>query len=196
MRNMKKYLTCLIIMLFILPAGAVIAGSDSHTDTQAAPAARTITASDLVWPMFGKDKEHTFIATPTVKGIFTPAEKWGVDTQIDSLGAAIGNFAANIFGTYDRDVNFAVYAENGFLYIVDGSTGETAWLLDCDGIDSSNDNDMVFTSPAIGDLNKNGKMDVVFAVDDASNNSNVYVYEQVIQYTSKVYDLEDKNHTS
>ena len=88
MNNRKQYLVCLMIALLILPAGAAWAGEDSKADTRS-DSSRVITASDLIWPMFGKDKEHTFIATPTVKGIFTPAERWSSDIQIDSLGAAI-----------------------------------------------------------------------------------------------------------
>jgi outer membrane protein assembly factor BamB len=170
--------------------------SDLNGDNPGNSKSRAISSNDLIWPMFGKDKHHTFIANPTSKGIYTPAETWSSGLQIDSLGSAIGNFSSNIFGLYDRNVNFVVYADDGTVYILDGGSGDSVWQLDVDLIDSVQDNDQVYTSPAIGDLNKNGKMDVVFAVDDAQNNSYVYTYEPVITYNETGYHWAANNYAS
>lgn len=154
---------------------------------------RVITENDLVWPMFGKDKYHTFISKISQRGISKPAEKWSVGANIDSLGAAIGNFNPNVFGT-TSDANFIVFADEGIVYIVDGETGASAWEMDADDIDGLADNDRVATSPAIGDLNKNGKMDIVFALDDGANNSYVYTYEPVIKFSNGEYNWSSTNH--
>jgi hypothetical protein len=201
MEEQNKILTLVLIpILALTPASAIFSEIHYFDDTQnnsddSNPSSRAITSSDLIWPMFGKDEHHTFIGSSTPKGVYTPAEKWGADFNIDSLGAAIGNFADNVFGAA-RDVNFVVYADSGIVYIVDGETNESAWELDVDLIDSVNDGDLVHTSPAIGDLNKNGKMDVVFAVDDNTNTSHVYAYEPIIQYGSTGYTWQSDNYVS
>jgi subtilase family serine protease len=194
-----KIITLAIISILIMPAGGMFQSGETGETTSNSRGleGRAITSADLVWPMFGKDKHHTFIADPTPKGIFTPAEKWASDFQIDSLGAAVGNFKANVFGTpLDRDVNFIVYAEGGVVKVVDGSTGESTWEMDVDLIDGLSDGDLVQTSPAIGDLNKNGKMDIIFAVDDGTNSSYVYSYEPVIKYSGTNYSWESDNYAT
>ncbi|UCH90028.1 MAG: PQQ-binding-like beta-propeller repeat protein [Thermoplasmata archaeon] len=204
MRNISRPLVWMLIpMLVFSSAGTMLIPAettvDSPPDAQGAESrggsagSRAITDQDLIWPMFGKDQYHTFIGTPASKGIYTPAEKWEHGEQIDSLGAAMGNFAANVFGV-ERNVNFVVYADGGEVYIVDGGTGQTAWALAVDQIDGNQDADMVYTSPALGDLNKNGKMDIVFAVDDSTNSSYVYAYEPVIKFNGTGFEWADDNY--
>jgi outer membrane protein assembly factor BamB len=141
-------------------------------------------AITLEWPMFGKDNLHSNSANPVSKGIYQPAEKWDhwddyiSGNGIDSWGTTIGNFTANINGNYDRNVEHIVYAENGFINIADGGSGELIWRLNVDLIDSITDSDVVFTTPTLGFVNNNQYLDIVFGTNDGI----LYMYEPESNY--------------
>jgi subtilase family serine protease len=144
-------------------------------------------SSSITWPMFGMDITHSNVALPGAKGIFEPTLKWDhwtdhiSGTGIDSWGSTIGNFTTNINGDYDRDVEHVVYAESGFIYILDGGTGEVVWRLNVDQIDSVLDSDLVFTTPALGYIDNNIYLDIIFGTTDG----NLYMYEPTIDYSNQ-----------
>jgi subtilase family serine protease len=137
------------------------------------------------WPMFGKDSSHTHRSKAISKGVYQPSLKWDKWSQIsgngiDSRATTIGNFSNNInwqLGTY-RNVQHVIYADNGFINILDGGTGDYIWQLDVDYIDGTLDNDQVFTTPTLGYFNDNTKLDILFGTTDG----NLYLYEPISNY--------------
>jgi uncharacterized repeat protein (TIGR01451 family) len=141
-------------------------------------------APNVPWPMFGKDKYHTHKTGIVKKGIHEPNEKWDLwpdyitGNSIDSWASTIGNFTFNIIGDYDENMHHVVYADNGFINVVDGGTGEFAWRLDTDLIDGNPDNDLVFTTPTLGYVDNNQVLDIIFGTNDGL----LYMYEPTINY--------------
>ena len=138
------------------------------------------------WPMFGKDSSHSHTANTVQRGIYESTIKWDIwpegisNSRIDSWGSTIGNFTANIDwkGSLERNVNHLVYAENGFINILDGGSGEFVWRLDVDLIDGTLDNDLVYSTPALGYFDADSQLDMTFCTTDG----NIYVYEPQSSY--------------
>jgi outer membrane protein assembly factor BamB len=148
---------------------------------------RNRASAGLSWPMFGMDETHNNVASTISKGIFEPTDKWDhwsdqiSGTGLDSWGTTIGNFTTNINGDYDRYVEHVVYSENGFIYILDGGTGEVAWSLNIDQVDGFIDNDFVYSTPTLEYVNNNIYLDIVFGTTDG----NLYLYEPDINYDNQ-----------
>lgn len=181
-RNITIF-TVLILLIIqgFLPIISSTTTQDRSSNMEGSPRAQT-----LEWPMFGKNNQHTGVGNPTTKGISTGAEKWDnwpdiYGNGIESWGTTIGNFVDNIAGTYTKNVEHVVYAERGIVYIVDGEDGAHMWELDADLIDGVADSNVVYTTPTLGYLNNNNKLDIVFGTDEGG----IYVYEPKITYDSQ-----------
>jgi uncharacterized repeat protein (TIGR01451 family) len=180
-RNITIFIILILLLFFsLLP---IISSTTPSDDTQYEGSARVQT---LEWPMFGKNQQNTRFNNPATKGIYKGAEKWDnwpdiYGNGIESWGTSIGNFADNIAGTYNKNVEHVVYAEHGIIFIVDGEDGSHMWELDADLLDGVADSTVVYTTPTLGYLNNNDQLDIVFGTDDGG----VYVYEPKITYDSQ-----------
>jgi hypothetical protein len=137
--------------------------------------------------MFGRDQSHTHRAIALPKGIYTPSLKWDKWSQIsgngiDSRATTIGNFTNNINWQPDtqRNVNHVVYADDGFVYIIDGGSGAVVWRLEVDLIDGVLDNDLILTTPTLGYFNSNSNLDIVIGTTDGK----LYLFEPSSSYDS------------
>ncbi len=139
-------------------------------------------AVDSDWPVFGRNGRHTFRGIDASNGIGIPSEKWSNDQGVDTLGACIGRFQGNFDGTVPQDRDFLVYGSGSMLRIVDGNDGRTAWEINTDSLDADA-GDILVSTPAITDLNDNGRTEVVLVTDDGT----VYAVEPVMHYTGTGY---------
>ncbi len=183
------FLICFMFLISPITWGTEIEPSISSSidsedaQSQGRSSTRAIT---LDWAMFGKDKSHSNLAGTVPRGIFEPSQKWDHwqtyinGNSIDSWGMTIGNFSNNIVGEYDRDVEHVVYAEDGYINVVDGENGTDIWRLNVDQIDATPDNDLVFTTPTLGFLDNNNELDIIFGSTDGI----LYMYEPVINYNA------------
>jgi len=150
-------------------------------------------ATGEAWSMFGHDAAHTGVAgaTPRTIGPNDPVVSWDVgDTEgseeIASWGSAIGNFSANVDDEYDRNVLHVVYVTtfdnsgdlHGRLIIRDGGhPGKLMWQRDLGEVRDENnvttdiqnelaDFEAAYGTPALGDFNGNGRLDVAVTTPD------------------------------
>jgi uncharacterized repeat protein (TIGR01451 family) len=181
-RNITIYTILILLILYsFLPVISSTATQVGSSTIEGQPRAQT-----LEWPMFGRNEQHTGVGISTPKGIFKGAEKWDnwpdvYGNGMDSWGTAIGNFVDNIAGTYNKNIEHVVYAEHGVVYIIDGEDGSHMWELDADLLDGVADSTVVYTTPALGYLNNNNQLDIVFGTDDGG----IYVYEPKITYDTQ-----------
>ncbi len=167
----------------------ITADQDAVLVYQPPTSTRLSRSIEPAWPMFGKDMSHSHVADQINKGIYEPTIRWDgwndnkiVGFGIDSWGTTIGNFSNNIVwpGGNRRNVQHVVYAEDGFINIVDGANGDYVWRLNADLIDSLPDNDLVYTSPTLGFFDNNDQLDIIFGTTDG----NLFMYEPESNYDS------------
>jgi len=136
--------------------------------------------SDLPWPMFGRDAQHTANAGTFARKLTEPMLKWTTSSSIESRGMAVGNFTGNILlnqtGSYDRRTLHAVYAENGLVDIVEASTGTVMWQAPLGGT--------LLAAPALADLDQNNRLELVVV----SSTGNVSCYEPVTEWNGSAYN--------
>jgi subtilase family serine protease len=75
-------------------------------------------------------------------------------------------------------VKYIVFADDGFINILDGGTGELAWQLNVDLIDGILDNDLVYTTPTLGYFDANNDLDLLFGTTDG----NLYLFQPESNY--------------
>ena len=174
-----------LVALLVLPPVLADGGPDSVAEATAGKTAGRRAfgeraATDLPWPMFGRDAQHTADAGTFARNLTDPLVKWSTASSIESRGMAIGNFSGNVLlnqtASYDRRTVHAVYAENGLVEIVEASTGTTIWQAPLGGT--------LLAAPALADFDANDRLELVVV----SSTGNVSCYEPVTEWNGTAYN--------
>ncbi len=158
-----------------------------------------VAIDDVDWPGFGHDSRHTSTASVETS-IPEPVELWDKDDPVSGLAVAQGNFTDNIDFINGSDASgvqpfHVAYGVGGFLYIVDGRSGDTMWLLDVDEIDGNGtDNDMFVSGPLVADVDDDGTQDIVFGTTDENDKGTLYAYTPYIMYDGDDFSWSSSNH--
>ena len=165
-------------------------GGAREPDTGPAPAA-TRAAASADWPMFGRDRTRTGAAPDPSKGITQPSMKWDKGESVDSWGTTIGDFTGNVEplgGSQLPQTDSAVYAEDGYVYIVNGEKGRLQWVLNASLLDDNEDVDPVYTTPTLTDPDTDGRLDIIFATSSGDQDSQLFMFEPEMRYQDGLFD--------
>ena len=127
-----------------------------------------------MWPMFARDSAHGGVADTFDRGLSSPGVKWERTATVQSLGTVMGNFTGNVKATnashtWDDQLHCAVFTTANRVHLV-GADGVDVWTLNLTGTFSA--------APAIGDVDDDGRSDIVVATRAGV----FYAYEPVIRW--------------
>lgn len=177
----KRIAVLIILPMLLLPAQGPGAGSSR---SEGAPPAAV--QKDIPWPVFAADQHHSGMARAGLKGITDPMKRYDPNRTVDTLATVIGNFSGNIAseGAAPPAGMGIVYGDGNRLYITEGATGRSMWEAVLP--------EPVQGSPALGDPDGDGKLEVVLA----STTGNISSYEPVIRYNASGYSWNSTNTVS
>jgi uncharacterized membrane protein/outer membrane protein assembly factor BamB len=182
-RCLFRFLAAAMVVLAVVPPTYSFPDEETadgpSPGTAAAPQYGRMVIPNLMWPMFGKDAQHTANAGGFARRLSDPMLLWGTAGSIESHGMAVGNFSRNIVlnntGAYERQTLHAVFAQNGQATVAEASTGRTMWQAPLGGA--------LLGAPALADFNGNGRLDFVVT----SSIGNVSCYEPDIEWNGTQY---------
>ena len=139
-----------------------------------------------MWPMFAHDSSHTGAAQASQKQVPTVGTKWDRSLIADSMGTVVGNFTGNVRSMnlsrpFTGQLHCAVFSVGARVYVLEGEQGRTAWALNITGTFSA--------APAVGDLDGDGRSDIVIA----SRTGALYAYEPVVYWNGTTFAWRGNN---
>jgi len=161
----------------LLPTALVLgAGGDGGGAT---PASWSGADDGHMWPMFARDASHVGEADAFARGITTPGVKWERTMTVQSLATVIGNFTGNVRVAnasvrHDGELHLAVFTTANQVRMV-RENGQDVWVLNLTGTFSA--------APALGDVDGDGRTDVVLA----TRTGVLYAYEPVVRWNGTRY---------
>lgn len=176
----ERSLAVLMVALMftgLLPTALVLgAGGDGGGAT---PASWSGADDGHMWPMFARDASHGGEADAFARGITTPGVKWERTMTVQSLATVIGNFTGNVRVAnasvrHDGELQLAVFTTANQVRMV-RENGQDAWVMNITGTFSA--------APALGDVDGDGRTDVVLA----TRTGVLYAYEPVIRWNGTRY---------